>query len=110
MPPSSPVGQATVKSGPAEGPAGHGLGPEPVPLAQDDAGEGHRERRADDEHAAHVAHQRRLLRLGPHHEAGRVAQRQHRQPERLAQLQEAGGLVGVSRRRSRRPGAAGCWR
>ena len=82
--------------------ARHGLRPEPVALAEHDAGERHRQRRPDDEHAADVAHERRLLRLGPHHEAGRVAQRQHRQPERLAQLQEAGRLVravGVDRPR-----------
>ncbi len=36
-----------------------------------------------------------LLRLRADHEAGRVAQEQERQPERVAQLHEPGGLVGA---------------
>ena len=36
-----------------------------------------------------------LLGLGPDHEARRVAQEQDRQAERVAQLHEAGGLVGA---------------
>ena len=40
-----------------------------------------------------MAHRRRALRRRPHHEARRVAQEQHRQLERIAQLQKARRLV-----------------
>ncbi len=41
-----------------------------------------------------MTHSRRPLGIGTDHEAGRVAQEQDRQPKRVAQLQEAGRLVG----------------
>ena len=69
---------------PMEDSAGHGLRAQPVALAQDHAAERHRQRGPDDEHAADVAHQRRLLRLRSDHEARRVAQRNDGQAERLA--------------------------
>ena len=95
IPPSSPVGHATVKIGRWNPPPGHGLGAEAVALAQHHTCEWHRQRCAHDEHPAHVAHQRGLLGLGPDHEPRRVAQGQDGQTERLAQLHEAGRLVGV---------------
>ena len=94
MPPTSPVGHATVKSGALKRAARHRLRPEPVALADDDREERHGQVRAGDEHAAHVAHQRGLLGLRPDHEARRVAQQQDRQVERVAQLHEARRLVG----------------
>jgi len=42
-----------------------------------------------------VPDQRRVLGLGPDHDPRCVAEKQHRQPERLAQLQEARRLVGT---------------
>ena len=48
---------------------------------------------ADREHPAEVPHRRVRLRLRADHEAGGVAQRDDRQPERVAELQEPGGLV-----------------
>ena len=59
--------------------------------------ERHGEVRAGHEHARHVAHRAGRLRLGPDHEAGRVAEEQDRQVERVAQLEEARGLVGAGR-------------
>jgi hypothetical protein len=44
-----------------------------------------------------MAHNRRLRRLGPNHEAGRVAQRNDRNVKGIAQLHETRGLI--SRRR-----------
>ena len=78
-----------------EAAAGHGLGAEAVALAQDDRAGRHGEVGAGDEQPADVAHQRGLLGLGPDHDPGRVAQEEHRQVEGVAELQEAGRLVGA---------------
>ena len=56
---------------------------------------GTRQVRAAEEHAREVAHGRRALGRRADHEAGRVAQEQHRQLERVAQLHEARRLVGA---------------
>ena len=42
-----------------------------------------------------MAHRRRALGVGPDHEAGRVAEEQHRQPEGVAHADEARRLVGA---------------
>ena len=83
------------EEGSVEAAPGHRLGAEAIALAEHHAGERNGERCADDEHAADVAHERGLLGLGAHHEPRRVAEGQQRQPEGLAELHEAGGLVGV---------------
>ena len=77
-----------------EAAAGHGLRAEPVALAQDDGEIGNVEVRRGHEHAADMAHQRGLLRLRPDHEARRVAERDDRKIEGVAELHEARRLVG----------------
>ena len=111
MPPNSPVGQAMAKMRRMEAAAGHRLGAQAIGLAQHDGAERHAEVGAGRRTARRaVAHQRRLLDLGPDHHAGRVAQEQDRQVEGVAELQEARGLVGSRRSRWRRRDASGCWR
>ena len=56
---------------------------------------GTRQVRAGQEQPREVAHGRRALGVGADHEAGRVAEEQHRQLERVAQLEEARRLVGA---------------
>ena len=63
MPPNSPVGQATVKSGAWKPPPAIALRAEAVALAQHDREERHGDVGADHEHAAAMAHQRRSSRL-----------------------------------------------
>ena len=67
-----------------EAAAGHGLGAEAVALAQDDREERHADAGARDEHPRRVPHERRLLDLRSDHDAGRIAQREQRNVERVA--------------------------
>jgi len=86
----------------AEAPTRHRLRAEAVSLAQHDCHEGNRERRSGEEEPARVADERRCLGIGPDHDSRRVAEEEHWQPERLAQLQETRGLVSaVARDRPR---------
>ena len=75
--------------------AGHGLRAEAVALAEDDRPERHGQVGAGDEHPADMADGGARFVLGSDHEPRRVAQEHDRQIERVAQLQEAGGLVGA---------------
>ena len=77
--------------------AGHRLPAEPVHLAEHDGEERHRQVGADHEQSAAVPHQAGALRFGPHHHPRRVAEEQQRQIEGVAQLHEAGRLVGPVR-------------
>jgi len=79
----------------AKASARHRLRTEPISFAQHHGHEGDRERGSGEEQAARVPDQRRALRVGSDHDPRRVAEEQHRQPERLAQLQEARRLVGT---------------
>src|SRR5439155_21178638 len=76
-----------------EAAARHRLRAEAIALAEDDGEERHGQIRADDEQAAHVANQRRLLDLGPDHHPRRVAEEEERQVEGVAELHESRGLV-----------------
>ena len=73
--------------------ARHPLRAKPVCLAHHDREDRDRQRRPDHEHARGTADRRGLLRLRPDHEARRVAQRDDRHAERVAQLKEARRLV-----------------
>ena len=72
---------------------GHGLGPKAVALAQHQGKKRNSQAGGGNEHARHMAHRGLLFRLRPDHEAGGIAQGNHRQPERFAQLHETGSLV-----------------
>ena len=51
----------------------------------------------DDEHAAYVTHLSAGFDLRPHHESRGVDQAQERDPVNVAQLHEAGRIVGIFR-------------
>ena len=78
-----------------EAAAGHRLGAEPVGLAQDHRAQRHPQGGAGDEQPRAVADEPGRLGLGADHHPGGVDQRDHRQPEGVAELQVAGGLVGA---------------
>ena len=73
---------------------GHRHRAEAVGLAQHHRADRHGEPGAGHEQRAEASHDGRPLRRRPHHEAGRVDQRDDRQPVCLAQPQERRGLVG----------------
>ena len=73
--------------------ADHGLRPEAITLAQNDAEQRHRETSPGHKHAGDVPHDRGLLRFGSNHKAGRVAQRHDRNVKGIAKLHETCGLV-----------------
>ncbi len=77
-----------------EAAADHPLRAQTVGLAQHHGEDGNGEIGAHDIEPAAVAHERGALGLGAHHVARRIAERQHRDVEGIAQLQEARGLVG----------------
>ena len=77
--------------------AHHRLGAETVGLAQHDRDRGNRQVGTGDEQPAAVAHERRRLDVGPDHHPRRVDERHERQVEGVAQLHEAGRLVGCRR-------------
>jgi len=85
----------------AETPTRHCLRSESIALAQHHGHERDSEGRAGEEQAARVTNQGSGLRVGSDHDPRRVAEKQHRNPERLAQLQKARRFVGtVARDRS----------
>jgi len=73
--------------------ADHGLRSEAITLAQNDAEQRHGETSPGHKHAGDMTHDRGLLRFGPHHEAGRVAQRHDRNVKGIAKLHETRGLI-----------------
>ena len=77
-----------------EATAGHGLGPEPVALAQHDGAQRHGETGPDHEHAADMADLTGALGLRADHESRGVAEGDDGHVVGVAQLQEPGGLVG----------------
>ena len=81
-----------------------------VGLAHDDGDLGHRRRRHRVQHLGAVADDALVLDLRADHEAGHVHEEHQRDVERVADLDEARGLVGRVVRRGCRPGASGCWR
>ena len=72
----------------------HRLGAETVTAAQHDRDERNAQRGARDEHAGRASHQRFGLGGRPDHVARAVDERHDGKPEAVAQLQEAGRLVG----------------
>ena len=76
-----------------EATADHGLNPEAVTLAQHNAKQRHGQTGPRHEHPGDMAHDRRLLSLRLHHEAGRIAQRYDRNIKSIAKLHESPGLV-----------------
>ena len=76
-------------------PAHHRLRAQPVRLAQHHRHHRHREVGARDEQPAAVPHERGGLDLGPDHHPRCVDERHDRQAVRVAELHEAGRLVGA---------------
>ena len=73
--------------------AGHRDRAQAVRLAQHDREKRYAQVRADQEHPARMAHERRLLDLRPHHDSWRVAEEEDGQVERVAELHEARRFV-----------------
>src|SRR5229473_2909586 len=76
-----------------EAAADHGLRAEAVTLAQHNAEQRHGNAGSRHEHTGDMAHDRRLLSLRSHHEAGCIAQRYDRKVKGIAKLHETCGLV-----------------
>ena len=74
--------------------AGHGHRAQAIALAQHHAEQGHPQVRCRHKHARDMAHLGRGFGVGPDHEAGCIDQAHDGQAMRIAQLHEAGRLVG----------------
>ena len=110
MPPNSPVGQATVMAGRRRSPAVVAIAPRPKALRSTTAQTGTVSRAP----ATNIAPNRRMVAVrsaaGPHHEAGGVEGGRARSAAGAPRTagRNAVGPCRRPRRRSPRPGAAGC--